>query len=278
MKIRGFSNLIYVAELRYLQSLHEQPELQNPDRLVGQFLPPLRRWRCRWLSQRRMAIPWTAPFYYYLLARTKYYDTVFLNAITAQVQYIINVGCGTDTRAYRFEDALTRNGVRVVECDILKAIQIKQSAAKRVGDCGHVTYVSIDLNDYTWPDFEDWLAKHHPAKAMVLMEGVSPYINAETFTRFLRFLAGTLPRGSRVAYDLKLAGVADEFGRIGQTQRPFRVGAGRENMAIFHEKLGYRLDHMEGSAELTTRLVGSLNVTRSPLFLEDALIQLEITR
>jgi hypothetical protein len=49
-------------------------------------------------------------------------------------------------------------------------------------------------------------------------------------------------------------------------------------MAIFHEKLGYQLDHMEGSAELTTRLVGSLNVTHSPLFLEDALIQLEITR
>src|SRR5262245_5330188 len=114
MKIRGFSNLIYVAELRYLQSLHEQRELQNADRLVGQFLPPFRRRRCRSLSQRRMAILRTDPLYYYLLARTKYYDTVFLNAITAQVQYIINVGCGTDTRAYRFEDALKHNGVRVV--------------------------------------------------------------------------------------------------------------------------------------------------------------------
>jgi methyltransferase (TIGR00027 family) len=278
MKIRGFSNLIYVAELRYLQSLHEQPELENPDRLVGEFLPQLRRSRCRRLSQRRMAILRTDPLYYYLLARTKYYDAVFLNAITAQVQYIINVGCGTDTRAYRFENALTRNGVRVVECDILKAIQIKQSTAKRVGDCGHVTYVSIDLNDDTWPDFEDWLAKNHSAKAMVLMEGVSPYIHVETFSRFLRLLAETLPRGSRVAYDFKLAGVADEYGRVGRTQRPFRVGAGRENMAIFHEKLGYQLDHMEGSGELTTRLVGSVNVTHSPLFLEDALIQLEISR
>ena len=56
-----------------------------------------------------------------------------------------------------------------------------------------------------------------------------------------------------------------------------QIGTGG-NMAIFHEKLGYQLDHMEGSAELTTRLVGSLNVTHSPLFLEDALIQLEITR
>ena len=41
----GFSNSMAVAEFRYLQSLHEQRELQNPDGLVGQFLPLFRRWR-----------------------------------------------------------------------------------------------------------------------------------------------------------------------------------------------------------------------------------------
>src|SRR4051812_38238010 len=177
MKKQGSSNLIEVAVLRYIQSLHEQRELQNPDWLVGQFLPLLRRWRCQWRSQKSMASLQIQPFYYYLLARTRYYDMVFLNAVAAHVQYIINVGCGTDTRAHRFKDALKRNGVRVVECDLAKAIQIKEGMAKRFGDCDHIKYVSIDLNDDTWPDLEDWLAKNHMAKALVLMEGVSPYIN-----------------------------------------------------------------------------------------------------
>jgi methyltransferase (TIGR00027 family) len=200
MKKLEFSNSMEVAERRYIQSIHERSELQNPDRLVGQFLPLLRRWRCRWLNQRSIAALQADPFYYYLLARTRYYDTVFLNAITANVQYIINVGCGTDTRAYRFGQALKQKGVEVLECDQPKAIQIKEGLAKQVGSNGHVTYVSVDLNDDRWPDFEDWLAKNKTAKALVFMEGVSPYINFETFKQFLRLLAKTLSRGSRVAY------------------------------------------------------------------------------
>jgi methyltransferase (TIGR00027 family) len=261
--------------LRYVQSLHEQRELQNPDWLVGQFLPLLRRWRCQWRSQKSMASLQMQPFYYYLLARTRYYDMVFLNAVAAHVQYIINVGCGTDTRAHRFEDALKRNGVRVVECDLSKAIQIKEGIAKRCGDCNHITYISIDLNDDTWPDFEDWLAKNPTAKALVLMEGVSPYINVDTFSRFLRFLAKHLPKGSRVAYDCKLSGVDDGFGRVGRTHTPFRLGREREDMVNFHNQLGYQLDHLEGSAELTARLLARPSI--SYFFLEDALIQLEVT-
>jgi O-methyltransferase involved in polyketide biosynthesis len=173
---------------------------------------------------------------------------------------------------------LKQKGVKVLECDQPKAIQIKQGLAKRVGNNGHVTYVSVDLNDHTWPDFEDWLAKNKMAQVLLFMEGVSPYINAKTFEEFLGFLAKNLSRGSRVAYDFKLRGFADEFERAGQTQRLFRLGGGREELVLFHKKLGYQLDHMEASADLTTRLLAGLNVSGSQLFIEDALIQLEVMR
>jgi methyltransferase (TIGR00027 family) len=277
MRNPGFSNSLGVAESRYIQSIHETSELQNPDSLVGQFLPLLQRWRCIGLSQSQVALLQTKPFYYYLNARTRYYDTVFLDAIAEDAHYIINVGCGMDTRAYRFEPVLRQKGVKVLECDQPQAIQVKQGMAKRVGDCGHVTYVSLDLNDATWPDFEQWLVKNNTAKVLVMMEGVSPYINVETFRRFLRLLAGTLSRGSRVAYDFKLRGVADEFGRVGRTQRPFRLGGGGAEITAFHEQLGFRLEHFESSSDLTVRLLATLQPTRQPLFREDALIQLEVT-
>jgi methyltransferase (TIGR00027 family) len=274
----GFSNSMSVAEFRYIQAVHETRELQNPDGFVGQFLPILRRWRCTWLSHRTIALLRINPFYYYLDARTRYYDKIFLDAIANNVHYIINVGSGIDTRAYRFEHVLSQKGVKVLECDQPNAIQIKQGIAKQVGDCGHVTYVSLDLNDATWPDFEHWLVNNHTARGLVLMEGVSPYINSETFSGFLRLLARSLSRGSRVAYDFKLRGIADEFGRVGRTQRPFRLGGGRTEMAAFHEQLGFRLEHFERSADLTVRLLANLEKQRYPLFLEDALIQLEVTQ
>ena len=77
-------------------------------------------------------------------------------------------------------------------------------------------------------------------KTLVLMEGVSPYMNVDTFSRFfLRFFSRHLPKGSRVAYDCKLSGVDDGFGRIGRTQTPFRLGREREDMVSFLNELGY---------------------------------------
>jgi methyltransferase (TIGR00027 family) len=213
--------------------------------------------------------------YYYLLARTRYYDSVFLDAIGDRVHYIINIGCGTDTRAYRFEQVLKQKGVKVLECDQPKAILIKQSLAKRLGSNGHVTYVSVDLNDDIWPNFEGWLAKNKTAKVLVFMEGVSPYISAGNFEQFLLLLAKNLSSGSRVAYDLKLRGF-DEFDRAGRFQRLFRLGERKEELAAFHEKIGYQLDHMEGSADLTTRLLPGMNESKACLFTEDVLVQLEI--
>jgi methyltransferase (TIGR00027 family) len=275
MKKLSFSNSLAVAERRYIQSIHEHTELLNPDRLVGQFLPLLKRWRCQWLSQRSIATLQADPIYYYLLARTRYYDSVFLNAITANMQYIINVGCGTDTRAYRFEQALKQKGIKVLECDQPKAIEIKQGLSKQLWDNGHVTYVSIDLNAEVWPDFESWLANNKMPRALVFMEGVAPYIKVETFTKVLRFLGKHLSRGSRIAYDFKLHGF-DESWRDGRTSRLFRLGREREELNVFHKEMGYQVDHMEGSADLTTRLLPGLNPSERGLFIEDMLIQLEV--
>ena len=275
MRRLAFSNSLAVAERRYIQSIHEPTELLNPDRLVGHFLPPLRRWRCQWLSQSSVATLQADPLYYYLLARTRYYDSVFLNAITSNVQYIVNIGCGTDTRAYRFEQALKQKGIKVLECDQPKAIEIKQDVSKRLWDNDHVTYVSIDLNDEAWPDFESWLAHNKMPRALVFMEGVAPYIKVETFTKVLRFLGKHLSRESRIAYDFKLRGF-DESWRDGRTPRLFRLGGEREELNVFHKEMGYQLDHLEGSADLTTRLLPGLNMSEKGLFMEDMLIQLEV--
>lgn len=278
MRVRNFSNSAFTAELRYIQSIHERAELRNPDILVRHFLPALRRWHCAWLGHDGLANVRSDPFYYYLVARTKYYDEVFLEAIADDVRYIVNVGCGTDTRSLRFARRLQQNGVRVLECDQAEAICDKARVVRRLGAFNHVAYMSIDLNDDSWPDLERWLRRNNAEKALVLIEGVSPYVNVETFGLFLRFLARQLAARSRVAYDFKLRGVADEFGRGGRTQRPFRLPAIVGEIAAYHEALGYRLDRMEQSSDLSARLLTRKAGAAIPLFTEDGLVQLEVPR
>lgn len=278
MKLPKLSNLVLVAELRYIQSVHEEDALRNPDSKVGDFLPLLRRLRFGLLSRRKLAQFRADPLYWYVLARTKHYDQVFADAIRDQVKYIINIGAGSDTRAHRFAAALQQNGITVLECDQPDSIEVKRSLARRQKDVDHIAYASIDINDESWPALETWLDAQPPARTLVVMEGVSPYINAQAFAALLELLAAKLVNGSRVAYDFKLKGVDDDFGREGRTQRPFRLPGDQGEVAAFHEELGYRVNHLEASSELRARVLEGLAVPEAPVFTQDGLVRLEVAK
>ena len=278
MKLPNLSKSMDMASLRYIQSIHESAERRNPDTLVRYYIPLLKRWRTAWLGREELSKLRADPFYYYLVARTKYYDQVINEAVSDGVQQIVSVGCGSDTRAYRFEHLLRSKGVGVLECDQPEVIHAKQRMAKRWRRFDHVEYLPIDLNDDAWPELEHWLGERSVTKALVLIEGVSPYVNDSTFCRFLRLLATKLSAGSHVAYDFKIRGVDDDFGRVGRTQRPFRLSRASDEVATFHTAHGLRLERMELSSELCARLLPGLTESAASLFSEDSLVRLQVGR
>lgn len=269
---------MYVARLRYIQSIHESPGCRNPDTLVRHFLPFLDRVRSAWLGRDALSKLREEPFYYYLLARTKYYDQVINDAVDGGLRQIVGVGCGSDTRAYRFKQLLCSKGVRVLECDQPAAIRVKQRLAKRWQPFNHVEYLPIDLNDERWPELEGWLAAHPGLKALVVMEGVSPYVNDRNFVRFLSLLGSELPAGSQVAYDYKIRGSRDDFGREGRTEQPFRLSLKLEEVAAFHREHGLILERLEGSSQLCARLLPEVTTPDRAVFDEDALVSLQVAQ
>jgi methyltransferase (TIGR00027 family) len=277
MKLPDLSESMYVARLRYIQSVHESPECRGPDVLVRYFIPAMPRWRAAWLSRAQLDRLRAEPFYYYLLARTIYYDRVVQDAVADGVKRIVIVGCGSDTRPYRFQLLLRSERVNVLECDQPQAIRVKQQMAVRWRPGEYVEYLPIDLNDDSWPELERWMGARTGPRALVLMEGVSVYVDASAFSRFLGFLATHLSSGSQVAYDFKILGSNDEFGRVGRTRTPFRLSRERNDIADFHDALGLRLEHMELSAELNRRLLPGLAQPPASLFSEDGLLRLLVS-
>ena len=275
MRLPDSSKAFYVAFLRYLQSIHEAPSRRNPDTLVRNFIPPLQRWRARWLGRRRLEQLRADPFYFYLAARTRYYDQVFTSAIADGVRQIVSVGCGSDTRPYRFRQLLLHHQVRVLECDQASAIEVKRRVARRWHASDYVQYLAIDLNDHEWPTLSSRIDRSG-AKVLLLMEGVSPYVDDSSFTSFLGTMARHLPLGSHVAYDYKLRGVRDDFGKTARTLVPFRLSAAAAEVAAFHDELRLRLDFCELSSDLTSRLVPGLRESGAALFEEDGLARLTV--
>jgi methyltransferase (TIGR00027 family) len=270
MRLPNLSYMVTVGELRYIQSRFETARYRNPDCVVGDFLQLTTRLRCAVRGKFFLSRLRTKPFYAYVVHRTKYYDDVFLDAVYGSFNAIINIGCGSDTRAYRFSHVLKQKGVGVVECDQPLAISQKEAIARLRWPTEHVEYASLDLNAAEWPAFETLLARKAGGRVLVLMEGVSPYVREDSFRAFLAFLAAKLHQGSVLAYDFKLRGVADDFGSSGQGQRLFRLSADRQEIDGFHAPLGYRLQHVETSTELARRLDPQ---SEAP-FEEDCLVRL----
>jgi methyltransferase (TIGR00027 family) len=255
MSLPNLSWMLNVCELRYIQSLCEAAEYRNPDVLVGAFLPLQRRVACVVRGKLLMSHLRAKPFYHYLLARTKYYDEVFLDAVHDCVTCIINIGCGSDTRAYRFQHLLRQKGVSVLECDQPRAIRAKQRIAQRHWPTDHVRYVPLDLHDTGWTGLVRLLDESSQGPVLVMMEGVSPYVSSGSFEAFLRVLAAKLHPRSLLAYDFKIVGTMEDVGRSAGVQHPFRLPAERKEVAAYHAELGFQLQHIELSSELSRRLL-----------------------
>jgi methyltransferase (TIGR00027 family) len=270
MSLPNLSNMMKMGEYRYIQWLCETPEYRNPDALVGALLSFRQRVRCvvrgTLLKSRLRAMP----FYYYILARTRYYDEIFVDQAHGAVTCIINIGCGTDTRAYRFAHVLKRSGVTVVECDQPQVIHAKQKIARRRWPTDHVSFVPLDLNETGWKEFAQLLDERRQGPLMVMMEGVSPYVRSDSFEAFLGLLAVKLHPRSLLAYDFKIVGAADTFGCSPGVPKPFRLPAERKQIAAYHDALGLELHHMELSTDLSRRLLQGA----PPLFDEDCLLRL----
>jgi len=276
MALPNLSNSLYVAWLRHVQASREADDRRNPDTLVQRFLPLLDRWRIARLKNEELAQLRSDPFYYYLTARTRYYDEVVSNAVASGVRRIVNVGCGSDTRPYRFAKLLREFGVRVLECDQPHAIRAKQRIAQ-AWDCrDFVDYMSIDLNDAAWPEFAARLGRRDGQKTLVMMEGVSPYVEATAFVQFLKTLADGLVPGSTVAYDYKVRGIKDDFGRGPRTAVPFRLSPSFSESALFHLDCGLTVTHLESSSALTRRMLPGVAGTGTPLFAEDCVVRTDV--
>jgi methyltransferase (TIGR00027 family) len=268
--------MMTVAGLRYIQSIYEPPERRSPDGLVGELLTRWQRVNLNLRARVSLGRLRAQPFYYYVLARTRYYDEVYRSAVARGITRIVNIGAGSDTRAYRFADELIAHRVRVLECDQAAATRMKEQAARRRWRPEHVSFMALDLNDDAWPQLEEWLRAQGGERTLVLLEGVSPYIDAKSWAGFLEFLVKVLPAGSPVAYDFKLPGVNAQFGSSQRTRQPFRLSGAWDEAAAYHAQRGLKLDALQSSAQLSRRLVPSFDALGSGVFEEDALAQLTV--
>lgn len=274
MSLPDLSFMMTVGQYRYLQSRFERGELRNPDTHVGGLLSLREKLRCYVKGCFFMQRVRANPFYYYVLARTRHYDRVFAEALGRRCAAIVNIGCGSDTRSMRFAQQAKQVGAVIYECDQAEAIAAKEQVMQRRWPVEHVRFRPIDLNVDGGDVVDGILQQHAGRDVLVMLEGVSPYVDTRAFTEFLQRLARRMTPGSRIAYDFKSVGSAVTLGVTERVQQPFRLGPAEHDVRHFHTSQGLQVELFAHGADLQAKALEARGGSGGPLFREDSLVVL----
>lgn len=207
---------LFAALRRTIANKEYRNERFGPDDLAEIFLPPrfrffLRFERIRANTKDRLngLLPGLNE---YMIARTAYFDRLFVDALNSNTPQIVLLGAGYDSRAYRF--ANSNHGTRIFELDAAPTQDRKKKCLRkaRVEFPQHVTFVPIDFNQESLGDALERAGYASDQKTLFIWEGVSYYLEVESVTTTLEFVSHGSHPESAIAFDYTISVSEENIG------------------------------------------------------------------
>jgi len=177
----------------------------GPDYLAEKFLPPHFRFFLKFkniqANTKEKLNGFLPGLNEYLIARTAYFDRLFLDALTNQTDQIVLLGAGYDTRAYRF--ANLNHGTRIYELDAAPTQDQKRKTIKRarINVPKFVEFVPINFKTQKLADVLRGAGYQSHQKTLFLWEGVMYYLDAASVDRTFEFIGHDAHPESTIAFD-----------------------------------------------------------------------------
>jgi methyltransferase (TIGR00027 family) len=181
----------------------------GPDDLAEIFLPPHFRFflkfkKIRENTKKKLArlMPGLTEL---IIARTAFFDNLFLNALKNQTPQIVFLGSGYDSRAYRF--AKSNKSTIIYELDAMPTQnrKIKCLKAAHISIPREVKYVPINFMNESLGNVLKKAGYKSQEKTLFLWEGVSYYLDLDSVKRTLEYIAQCSNKESVIAYDYSIS-------------------------------------------------------------------------
>jgi methyltransferase (TIGR00027 family) len=139
--------------------------------------------------------------YEYLIARTAYFDNLFVNALNKNIPQIVLLGAGYDTRAYRF--AKLNNSTKIIELDAPTTQNRKKKCLgkSKIEISSKVVFASINFNRESLKIVLEKAGYDSNKETLFLWEGVSYYIEPESVNATLELVRNYSHNESIIAFD-----------------------------------------------------------------------------
>lgn len=262
--------LLVATVLRATESYRPEEKRLIEDRFGRDFLPP--GWRLLLLPGVRHALiaaterrgPGALGM---LLCRTRYIDDALCHVLEEELDQVVNLGVGFDTRAYRIPGIAQ---TRVFEVDQPVPLAWKQARLQRVlgAPPPHVAFVPIDFNEQRLEDALAAAGFRTGAKTFFIWEGVTQYITAEAVDITFRYVSRAAATGSKIVFTYIHQGIIDGSARsetdeifVSATQRggmPWIFGIDPAELGGYLAARGLALGDHAGASEYRARYLNPL--------------------
>jgi methyltransferase (TIGR00027 family) len=209
---------MFAALHRAIAHKDYQDDKFGADYLAEYFLPPhfqffikFKAIRAKTITDLHKAFP---GLHEYMIARTAFFDRVFLRALENQVPQIVLLGAGYDTRAYRYSKVNSTS--KIIELDIAPTQNKKRDCLQkaRIDIPDRVNLVPIDFNQESIRDVLAKVGYENTKESLFLWEGVTYYLDSGAVAETLEFVSHAI-QNSAIAFDYGVTASAETIDQYG---------------------------------------------------------------
>jgi methyltransferase (TIGR00027 family) len=175
---------------------------------------------------RRIFAP--AGIYEYVIARTKYIDAVFKQALAEPFDQVLLFGAGFDTRALRFQAEAQQTRIFELDAPLTQQAKLRQYQKRGLDIPSNVVFIAIDFDRESLPDKLDAAGFHKGRKCLFVLEGLLMYLEPESVRATFQTIQAYAGIGSWVVFDYVQASVLRHentlYGEAGVTQTVSKAG------------------------------------------------------
>ena len=201
--------------------------------------------------------------YEYVIARTKYIDAAFQQALQERFDQVLLFGAGFDTRALRFGAVLGDTRVFELDTALTQSAKLQRYREKQLAVPRNVTFIAIDFDKESLPEKLREAGFRPTQRSLFVLEGVLMYLQPQPVEATFRAIGDFAGAGSRIVFDYVRASVLrgentlyGEEGAtraVGEVNEPWHFGLEPAQAESFLAGHGFRLTDQEDSSALEKR-------------------------
>lgn len=230
---------------------------------------------------RKLCIPLFTPtgIYEYVIARTKYMDSIFKKAVSDNFDQILIFGAGFDSRGIRFSNARSHTGIFELDVPVTQNAKIQQLEKRKIEIPSNIVFVSIDFAKENLEEKLSGAGFLRNKRSLFILEGLIMYLSEKVVRSTFQIIQRYSAENSEVVFDYIYASVCREenqlygekeiFNTVKKAGEGWSFGIENGEIENFLKKYDFRLVEHLNSRNLEERyfrsdtgnIVGKINGT-----------------